>query len=172
MTVGQAGLILGVASGLGGLIGTLGGGVLSDRFGDRNPHWHLWIVAVALGLFPISMLFLLYTPVVGFIGVAAMSGVLLTAVHKAPTSAVTLNLTPPRMRARATALTLFLTNLLGGGLGPLMVGSLSDTLRPAFGKDSLRYALIAITFFALAGAFSYFVAGKHLGKPSPRLPAA
>ena len=92
-----------------------------------------------------------------------MGGVLLTAVHKAPTSAVTLNLTPPRMRARATALTLFLTNLLGGGLGPLMVGGMSDALKPAFGKESLRYALIAITFFALAGAFSYFVAGKHLG---------
>lgn len=163
MTVGQAGLILGIASGLGGLIGTLAGGVFSDRLGDRSPHWRLWIVAVALALFPVSMLFLLYTPVVGFIGVAAMGGVLLTAVHKAPTAAVTLNLTPPRMRARATALTLFLTNLLGGGLGPLMVGGMSDALKPAFGKESLRYALIAITFFALAGAFSYFVAGKHLG---------
>jgi hypothetical protein len=118
------------------------------------------------------MLFLLYTPVVGFIGVAAMSGVLLTAVHKAPTSAVTLNLTPPRMRARATALTLFLTNLLGGGLGPLVVGSLSDALKPAFGEESLRYALVMITFFALAGAFSYFVAGKHLGKAGRRSLAA
>lgn len=168
MTVGHAGLILGIASGLGGLIGTVAGGIFSDRLGDRSPHWRLWIVAVALALFPVSMLFLLYTPVVGFIGVAAMGGVLLTAVHKAPTSAVTLNLTPPRMRARATALTLFLTNLLGGGLGPLMVGSLSDTLKPAFGTESLRYALIAITFFAFAGALSYFVAGKHLGMAERR----
>lgn len=165
MTVGRAGLILGIASGLGGLIGTLAGGILSDRFGDRNPHWRLWIVAVALTIFPAAMLVLLYTSSIAVIGVAAMGGVLFTAVHKAPTSAVTLNLTPPRMRARATALTLLLTNLLGGGLGPLIVGGLSDVLRPALGKDSLRYALVAITFFAFAGAFSYFVAGRHLGMP-------
>lgn len=163
LTVGQAGLILGVASGLGGLIGTLIGGVLSDRFSERNPHWRLWIVAVALMIFPVAMLVLLHTASIAVIGVAAMSSTLFTAVHKAPTSAVTLNLTPPRMRARATALTLFLTNLLGGGLGPLIVGGVSDALRPTFGADSLRYALITIAFFALASAFFYFVAGRYLG---------
>jgi MFS family permease len=163
MTVGQAGLLLGVASGTGGLIGTLIGGLLSDRFGERNPRWRLWIVAVALMIFPIAVLVLLHTASIAVIGIAAMSSVLFTAVHKAPTSAVTLNLTPPRMRARATALTLFLTNLLGGGLGPLIVGALSDALEPTFGENSLRYALVTIAFFAVASAFSYFVAGKHLG---------
>jgi MFS family permease len=163
MTVGQAGLILGVASGVGGLIGTLVGGIFSDLFSERNPHWRLWIVAVALAIFPVAVLILLHTASIAVIGIAAMSSVLFTAVHKAPTSAVTLNLTPPRMRARATALTLLLTNLLGGGLGPFIVGELSDTLRPAFGEDSLRYALITMAFFALGSAFSYFVAGRHLG---------
>jgi MFS family permease len=164
MTVGHAGLILGVADGLGGLVGTLLGGTLSDYFGDRNPRWRLWIVAVALAAFPISILIFLYADSIALITVSALGSVVLTAVHKAPTSAVTLNLMPPRMRARATALTLVLTNLLGGGLGPLVVGNLSDALRPAFGEDSLRYALIVVTIFGLAAALSYFVAGKSLGK--------
>lgn len=163
LTIAQAGLILGVAGGFGGLIGTLFGGIFSDRFSERNPHWRLWIVAAALTIFPVAVLVLLHTGSIAVIGIAAMSSTLFTAIHKAPTSAVTLNLTPPRMRARATALTLFLTNLLGGGLGPLIVGWVSDALRPTFGEDSLRYALIVIAFFALASAFFYFVAGRHLG---------
>jgi MFS family permease len=139
------------------------GGIFSDRFSERNPHWRLWIVAAALTIFPVAVLVLLHTGSIAVIGIAAKSSTLLTAIHKAPTSAVTLNLKPPRKRARATALTLFLTNLLGGGLGPLIVGWVSDALRPTFGEDSLRYALIVIEFFALASAFFYFVAGRHLG---------
>jgi predicted MFS family arabinose efflux permease len=164
MTVGSAGLLLGVAGGLGGLIGTLIGGTLSDRLGDRNPRWRLWVVAVALAIFPISALAFLYTPTLAYLWVTALTGVMLTAVHKAPTSAVTLNRTPPRMRARATAVNLFLTNLLGGGLGPLVVGGLSDALRPTFGANSLRYGLAAVSFFALGAALSYFVGGKALGE--------
>ncbi|HUB85759.1 MAG TPA: MFS transporter [Rhizomicrobium sp.] len=163
MTIGRAGLLLGIAGGLGGLIGTLIGGFLSDRFGDRNPRWRLWVVAVALAIFPISALVFLYTPSIGFMWATALTGVMLTAVHKAPTSAVTLNLTPPRMRARATAINLFLTNLLGGGLGPLVVGGLSDALKPAYGNDSLRYGLVAVSLFSLGAALSYFVAGSALG---------
>lgn len=163
MTIGHAGLLLGVAGGLGGLIGTLIGGTLSDRFGERNPRWRLWVVTVALAIFPISALVFLYTPSIGFMWATAMTGVMLTAVHKAPTSAVTLNRTPPRMRARATAINLFLTNLLGGGLGPLVVGGLSDALRPAYGNDSLRYGLVTVSLFSLGAAVSYFVAGNALG---------
>jgi MFS family permease len=163
MTIGHAGLLLGVAGGLGGLVGTLIGGTLSDRFGERNPRWRLWVVAVALAIFPISALIFLYTPSIGFMWATAMTGVMFTAVHKAPTSAVTLNLTPPRMRARATAINLFLTNLLGGGLGPLVVGGLSDALKPTYGNDSLRYGLVAVSLFSLGAALSYFVAGNALG---------
>ena len=59
-------------------------------------------------------------------------------------------------------------NLLGLGAGPLIVGRLSDHLRPAFGDDSLRYALTPVILFALVSAAIYFLAGKRLGEHAMR----
>ncbi|MNY28832.1 hypothetical protein D3C86_1628340 [compost metagenome] len=43
------------------------------------------------------------------------------------------------------AMQTILSTLLGVGLGPLTTGILSDLLQPAFGAESLRYALLAIS---------------------------
>ena len=46
----------------------------------------------------------------------------------------------------ALALQTMLSTLCGVGLGPVLTGALSDLLQPAFGIESLRYAL----FFSCA----------------------
>jgi MFS family permease len=68
----------------------------------------------------------------------------------------------PRRRATAVALLLFVSGLLGAGVGPYIIGVVTDLLIPRFGKDGLRYAMLmcevmlapGIVFFALAGARS------------------
>jgi hypothetical protein len=50
-------------------------------------------------------------------------------------------------------------NLIGMGLGPLAAGALSDALRPLFGEESLRYALLAL-------CPGYLWAGWHLWQAS------
>lgn len=172
LTLSQAGLLLGVATGVGGGAGTLIGGVLSDRLGARDPRWRVWVVTVAFVLLPISALVFLYSSNVGVIAAMALVNALLAAVHLAPTSAVTQNLTPLRMRARAVAVTLFLISLVGGGVGPLIIGALSDYLHPIAGKDSLRFALTTLVFFALAAAVSYFAAGLKMPRTKPGVRAA
>jgi MFS family permease len=167
MTIGQAGLLLGLASGFGGAIGTLLGGVLSDRMGARDPRWRVWVVSVAFVVLPFSSFAFLYSGSVPVIAAMAMANSLLAAVHLAPTSAVAQNLTPLRMRARAVAVTLFLISLVGGGGGPLLVGALSDYLHRYAGANSLRYALTTLIAFALAAAASYFVAGRKMAAPKP-----
>jgi len=49
------------------------------------------------------------------------------------------------MRAVATALVYLVANLVGMGFGPLAAGALSDALHPAFGENSLRYALLCLS---------------------------
>lgn len=162
LKLGQAGLIVGLSAGLGGGGGTLVGGVLSDRLGARDPRWRLWVVALAFLLQPIPQVLFLFAPTVALVAGAAIVNSFLFAIHLPPTSAVVQNLTPLRMRARAVAVTLFLISLLGGGVGPLMVGAISDALKPAAGANSLRDALAIITVFALAASVGYFVAGRKL----------
>ena len=63
-----------------------------------------------------------------------------------------------RQRAVASAALFFILNLIGLGLGPLVVGSLSDVLRPALGDaDGLRYAIIGIVLVAKVWAITHFL---------------
>lgn|GEM_PF-6901210 len=58
-------------------------------------------------------------------------------------------LVPPPVRAMAAALTMFLFNLIGLGLGPLCVGFLGDWLGPGNG---LRRGMACATFGELVAA--------------------
>ncbi len=67
------------------------------------------------------------------------------------------------MRALVSALLLFVINLIGLGLGPLFAGFLSDQLRPAFGIESIRYALLYVSIGGnLWAAGHYYLASRTL----------
>jgi MFS family permease len=61
------------------------------------------------------------------------------------------NLVPPAMRATASASLLLINNLIGIGFGTFIFGFLSDQLKPEYGSDSLRIALLVGIGFYCAG---------------------
>ena len=67
---------------------------------------------------------------------------LVGGMYLGPTFAVTQALVPPRLRAQASAVLLFVLNIIGLGLGPQFVGLLSDWLEPRYQIESIRYALL------------------------------
>ena len=66
-------------------------------------------------------------------------------MYLGPTFALTQSIARPHMRALASAVLLFIINLVGLGLGPSALGALSDALAPRFGGESLRYAMIGVS---------------------------
>ena len=60
-----------------------------------------------------------------FLAIRAILG----PMYLGPTFGMTQTLVPPAMRATASALMLFILNLIGLGLGPVFAGVLSDLLR-------------------------------------------
>jgi MFS family permease len=163
LPIAKVGLYLGLASGIGGAIGTIVGGRLSDALGARDERWRLRIVTVAMLISPLCVLSVLFVQNLTLLFLASGTATMLGAAHLAPTLATIQNLTPLRMRARAASLVIFILNLLGLGLGPLIVGTLSDRLQPIVGADSLRYALTPVLLFALLAAAAYFAAGEAYG---------
>ena len=84
-------------------------------------------------------------------------------VYLATTFAQTQSLVPLRMRAVASALILFLINIVGLGLGPQLAGILSDYLAGTFGIESLRYSLLTIgAVLTPWTALHYYLAGQHI----------
>jgi predicted MFS family arabinose efflux permease len=150
-------LVFGVAGGL----GTILGGYIADQFSKRDMKWMPQIVTIAL-VVSMPFGFAVYLTdsswvVFALIGVPAALG----SVYLPPTYAMTQGLVEVRMRTVASALLLFVINLIGMGLGPLMAGFISDALAPAYGKDSLKYALLILTLFNVWAAVHYWIAGRY-----------
>ena len=84
-------------------------------------------------------------------------------MYLGPTFALTQGLVKVGMRALASAILLFVLNLIGLGIGPSFVGVLSDALEPRFATESIRYALVSVVVVGSAwSALHYFLAARTL----------
>ncbi len=163
MSLAEVGLYLGLILGIAGGLGFAGGGYVADKVATRQRKYSLWLVSVAtmfawLFVFPIYLLDNAYWVLAAFVMPAIFSN-----FYLATTFAQVQGLVGLRMRAVASALLLFLLNIIGLGLGPMSTGILSDLLRESFGDDSLRYSLLIIgVVIGPWSAWHYFVAGRHI----------
>ena len=66
------------------------------------------------------------------------------------------------MRATASAIILFVLNLIGLGLGPTLVGFANDWLEPRYGDEAVRYSLLILLAAALWGIAHSLWAGLTL----------
>jgi len=173
MRLQEIGVYLGLIIGVSSAIGFVGGGLLADRLGSINRKYALWAIAGSaltawLFVFPLYLLDNRSWVLVIFF-VASVP----TNVYLATTFAQTQSLVRLRMRAAASAILLFIINIIGLGLGPQFAGILSDFLAAAHGADSMRYSLLCIG--AVMGpwvAFHYYAAGTHIARDLDRVDAA
>lgn len=160
----QAGFLVGVVGGTGSTIGTLVCGMLTDRLARRDVGWQIGVpllgtllsipfalayflwpqgVAFHIGDTPVPQAFLFYSAF-GFFGVWWATPCLGAITH----------LFPAHRLAQATAIFVMAMTLLGVGLGPLLIGMLSDVFLPSLQGESLRYALAAsVVLLVLAAGF-------------------
>jgi predicted MFS family arabinose efflux permease len=161
-TASQAGFALGLASGAGGVIGILGGGLLADWLGRKDARWRQFIPALGVALCAPAMLWAWLAVDVKTALVLLMLVHLLGLLCHAPTWANVQLLAPDDMRATATALVQFCILLVGASVGPLSVGWVSDQLAPQLGVESLRYALCGTAFFIVWSAVHFYLAGQAM----------
>jgi MFS family permease len=158
MNIAEAGWQLALVTGIGGAVGVVFAGWLADRLAPRGAHWYVLIPAIALILsLPLTILaFSAPTPGEMFLSYAPY--VILGAMWLGPSIAVTHSLVGLRQRAVASAALFFILNLIGLGLGPLIVGTLSDLMRPDFGDaDGLRYSIISTALVVKTWAIAHFL---------------
>jgi hypothetical protein len=79
-----------------------------------------------------------------------------------PSFAMTQALATLRMRSVATSVLLFIQTLIGQGVGPSLVGYISDWLNPSLGAASLRYALVIVGLVNVWAAVHYVWGARML----------
>jgi hypothetical protein len=132
--VAEVGVVLSIVAAVSGVGGTWFGGWLADRFTHlrRDVRWQLWVPGIAT-LINVPAALMAYTwpernLVVGLLFASLVFGVM----YLGPTFATMQRLVSARERALGSALLLLFINLVGLGLGPWLVGALSDALNPYF----------------------------------------
>jgi MFS family permease len=150
--------------GFAGLLGTFLGGVLADRLIVRDMRWYVWLPGISVLIaVPFSTFVYLYPDVRIALLVAIVPGIL-GAYYLAPLFAMTQAMVGLRMRALAASIILFITNLIGMGLGPLITGIITDVLNAytGLGSESLRWALVCVLTANVAAATLYLYSARYL----------
>jgi predicted MFS family arabinose efflux permease len=152
MDVGRAGLVVGGTAVLGGIGGTIVGGLLGDRLQGRTRQPYL---ALSAGSMTLAVLFtagslLLRTE-------AAVIACILCAqffmwCYNGPINAMIANATGSALRARAFALSILTIHLFGDSISPTIVGRISDLLAAAGKGEPLALALWLVPIAMATGA--------------------
>ncbi|HLY69924.1 MAG TPA: MFS transporter [Puia sp.] len=158
----EIGVSLGLIFGICGGIGTFAGGLLTDFFGKKDKRWYLRIPGYAIFLsifFGAGALFLNNTS----LSLLCLGGcAFLQSMYLGPSIAVAHSLVPASMRALTSAVLFLMLNLIGLGFGPLVVGMISDLLKPWLGTESLRWAMSIILIVSVGSTALFFITAQKL----------
>ena len=159
----QVGNIVAPLLAIAGIASGLGSGWLANRLSDRFGLFAqpLMIAALKSLALPFLLWFYLAENAVWAVGTYFIA-VLFQSCYLGPTFALIQTLAPLRMRAVWAAVTLLIINLIGLGLGPTMVGVISDLLVEPYGDESLRYSLLLIASLTPLAIFAYWRASIAL----------
>lgn len=151
-----------------GVLGSVVGGVLSDRLARRLPGGHAGFVVLLIlicGPLMVAYRFADAGSALFYIGMCA--GFFLPLATYGPSLALIQGLTPDAMRSTVTGMTMLLINVFAIAIGNLVVGGISDRLAAAGAGHALTYVLLATDLLVIAAALFYALAAR-----GPRVAAA
>jgi MFS family permease len=164
METAELGWWLGSIFGVSGVAGILLGGYVNGRWFAADERGQMRLSAfVIASMVPCFVLFLLL-PQKHQALLALTPLVMVSNFFFGPTFALLQRLVTADMRATTIAVVMLLANLIGMGIGPQIVGIISDALVPTLGSDSLRYAMLIMSTVALWGAWHFWQAGATIAR--------
>lgn len=161
--LGFIGMVLGLLIGVFGAAGTWLGGQLADRAARRDIRGYAFVPALATVLMIVPFIGVFVAPSAGLSLALLAIPVLLGSIWYGPVFASAQTLVQPRTRATASAVLLFIINLIGYGLGPVLLGLLSDVLGASMGVgEGLRWAMVVFGLIGIVSAGCFLMAARTL----------
>jgi predicted MFS family arabinose efflux permease len=158
LPLAKAGLYTALIAGLPGALGSLSAGWMASRFASGRDDQLLRLCGTAVGL----------AAPLGFLGAwagslpLAVAGLTLwgfaNTMFVGPGHSLYLSAALPRMRGTLSAVVVIACNLVGAGLGPFLVGFISDKLHAAGDARPLAHAMAALALCGLVSSLLFFLA--------------
>lgn len=165
--VGHAGALIAASVGGGSIVGGVMIGLAADRAARRTPGGALYVVAAAAILNLVGGLVALWASSLWVATLGMIPFGLTVFAYSGPTNAVISQIAPGRRLGLAFALFTLAANLLGGGLGPVLAGMVSDAWPQ---RGDLAPALSILLAANILAAIVYVRAGRSMGRHGTRAP--
>jgi MFS family permease len=162
MGTAEIGLWLGLITSIGGAVGAIGGGYLSGRLLAKSEKRNVAVGAAMVALITVFYVAFLIVPDGRWALLALSPTLVFLGAFLGSAYSLMQRLVPDNSRASMMALIMLLANLIGFGLGPQLVGIMSDTLAPVLDAQALRAALFVMSFIPLCAAYNLFRVAKTI----------
>ena len=163
----EAGVAVALTLGLAGSVGVGLAGAFVDRLNKTRGYSAARSAIIAAAIITIAALSgaasFLSTSVVVSMAFLLLLGLFITA-YNGPANGLIITISDPRVRGLSVALVQFGANLVGFGLGPVIIGQISEW---AGGGEALRWGMMAILAFYLWGALHFLLAARAISRRTP-----
>jgi predicted MFS family arabinose efflux permease len=166
-SVGVIGPILGIIGGSAGISSSLLSGFLADRLVARNVRYFSLVTAIPQLLAMPALVIALTTSNLASALTALAVGMVLMGFVSAPLASSIQYLASSSNRATASAISMFALIVFGNGMGPFLIGVMSDVARHwGFGQaEALRIAMLTIAMGPMSvAALLFLLAGRYLAR--------
>jgi len=159
----EIGGMLGAITGLGGICGAIGFGIVTDKLATKDRRWKLWIPIVIFAMSaPMVMVAFMVQNMALTLLLCAIP-IAVSSAFTAPMISISQQIVPSNLHAMVTSIVFLFNNLIGFGFGPLATGMISDALTPELGEaGALRQALLYQSALFIVAAIMVFISIKHL----------
>jgi len=162
MTLPMVGSIYSPIMGLSIGVGVFASGWISDHWGKTNSRAYALVPAISFligaPLFFLALHGANWQSAIPLLAAPLMLGF----TYLSPALAIIQNSVPSDRRSTSSAILLFVLNLAAIGLGPVLVGFMSDLATPTYGDDGLRVALQILIPVFLLGAGANLMAARAI----------
>lgn len=147
---------------IGGTTGVFMGGWLADRLGQGDRRWYGRLPAIAWLITAPTFAIGLMSPDPWLAWPLLLIPNALNILWLGPVTTAVQHLVPQPMRSTASASFLLINNFIGLGVGPTLIGALSELFKARFGIEALRYAAVSVVGFYLVAALLMLLAVRRL----------
>jgi MFS family permease len=161
----EVGMTLGIAIGVLGAGGCYIGGRWADWLVHKrqDERWYMRLPALqTAAVVPFAIGFILIEDRTWAL-ICFCPMYLLGAMYVGPMHSTIQGLVVPNLRATASAMNLFVVNMLGLGAGPLLIGLLNDyVFKEQFGNEAIRYSMLTAVIFGAISSLIFWHSSSRL----------
>jgi MFS family permease len=168
LSVSEVGFRYGMAVALGGIPGSILGGLLATYLTRRDIRWLVWFPAAMYAIaLPLGLSMLLARSASAALALNGAYAFAIFTTNGAIWAACFVHV-PTLMRATTSAITLLMAGTTGLALGPALVGGISDALSARGGGHSLQTSLVLVELLAVGVIVPLMAAAPYLRREQER----